>query len=92
MLVTHSQARPTLFCMGSEFQLAFIHVNYKHNIGIFVSHAPRTQGQGTGSKGVSLAVTWMPSLNLWCMKSQKSKQVFHIVSPSVECIFTNAPL
>ena len=29
----------------------------------------------------SLAVTWMPSLNLWCMKSQRSGQVYGIVLP-----------
>ena len=30
-------------------------------------------------KMVSLAVTWMLSSNLWCMKSQRSGQVYHIV-------------
>ena len=30
---------------------------------------------------VSLAVTWMPSLKLWCMKGQKSGQVYHTVLP-----------
>ena len=29
----------------------------------------------------SLAVTWMPSSNLWHTKSQRSGQVYHIVLP-----------
>ena len=29
-------------------------------------------------KMASLAVTWMPSSNLWCMKSRRSGQVYHI--------------
>ena len=32
-------------------------------------------------KMASLAVTWMPSSNLWHTKSQKSGQVYHIVLP-----------
>ena len=30
-------------------------------------------------KMASLAVTWMLSSNLWCTKSQRSGQVYHIV-------------
>ena len=32
-------------------------------------------------KVASLAVTWMPSSNLWCTKSQRSGHGYHTVLP-----------
>ena len=53
----------------------------KQNYTFYVSLYGTLGLQSTCSTCASLIVTWLQSLNLWHMKSQRIGQVYHIVLP-----------